>query len=55
MKQLVSSVSGDNLSFYVSTKPWLRRQQEADWVNINFDRRDLNFPQKSDPHPNDFG
>ena len=21
-------------------------QQEAEWVNINFERKDLNFPQK---------
>ena len=33
--------------FYVSTTPWLRRQQESEWVNINFERRDLNSPQKS--------
>ena len=46
-----SSVSGDNLLFYISTTPWLRLQQEAEWVNINFETRDLNSPQKSHPPP----
>ena len=31
---------------HVSITPWLRLQQEAKWVNINFERRDLNFLQK---------
>ena len=51
MRQVVRSVSGNNLLFYVSTIPWLRLQQEAEWVNINFERRDLKFPQKSHPPP----
>ena len=49
------SVSGDNLLFYVSTTPWLRLQQEAEWENINFERRNLNSPQKCHPLPDDFG
>ena len=40
------SVSGDNLLFYDSTLPWLRLQQEAESVNINFDRGDLKFHRK---------
>ena len=32
---------GDNLMFYFSTISWLRLQQEAKWVNINFERRDF--------------
>ena len=51
MKQLVRSVSGDNLLFYVSTTEWLQLQQEAERVNINFEKRDLNSPEKSHPHP----
>ena len=54
LRQLVRSVSGDNLLFYVSTTPWLRLQQEAEWVNINFERGDLNFTQKNYPPPDDF-
>ena len=42
MKQLVRSVFGDNLLFHVSITPWLRLQQEAEWININIERRDLN-------------
>ena len=30
-------------------------QQEAEWVHINFERRDLNSPHKSHPPPDDFG
>ena len=48
-------VSGDNLLFYVSTTPLLRLRKEAERVNINFERRDLNSPQKSHPSPDDFG
>ena len=55
VRQLVRSVSGDNLLFYASTTAWLRRQQDAEWVNINFERRHLNSPQKSHPSANDFG
>ena len=33
------------------SNPWLPLQQEAEWVNINFERRHLNFPQKSHPPP----
>ena len=51
MRQPVLSVSGDNVLFYVSTTPWLRLQHEAEWVNINFERRDLNSPRKSHPLP----
>ena len=54
-EKLVPSFSGDNLFFYISTTPWLRLQQEAEWVNINFERRDLNFWQKLHPLPDDFG
>ena len=45
----------DNLLFYVSTTPWLRLYQEAEWVNINFERIDLNSPQKSHFSRDDFG
>ena len=41
----------DNLLFYVSTTPWLRLQQEAEWVNMNFERKDQNSPQKITPLP----
>ena len=51
MRQLVLSVSGDNLLFCFSTTPWLRLQHEAECVNINFERRDLNSPRKSHPLP----
>ena len=44
MRQVVRSVSGNNLVFYFSTILWLRFQQEIVWVNINFETRDL--------HPN---
>ena len=37
--------------FTFSTTPWLRLQQKTTWVNINFERRDLNSPQKSHPPP----
>ena len=33
--------------FYVSTTPGLRLQQKAEWVNIKFERKDLNSLQKS--------
>ena len=55
MRQLVLLLSGDNLVLYISTISWLRRQQEAMWVNINFERRDLTSAQKSHPFPDDFG
>ena len=42
---------GDDLLFYVSTTPWLPLQQEAEWVNINFKRGNLNSPQESHPTP----
>ena len=32
-----------------------KAQQKAEWENINFERRDLDFPQKSYPPPEDFG
>ena len=54
MRQLVRSVSGDNLLFYVCTTPCLWLQQEAEWGSINFERKDLNFPQKSHPPSDDF-
>ena len=44
----------DNLLFYDSTTPWLRLQQEAERVNIDYERRDLNFARKNHPPPNDF-
>ena len=40
VKQLVRSVSGDNLMFYFSTISWLQLQQKAKWVNIKFEKRD---------------
>ena len=43
------------VQLYVPTTPWLRLQQEADWVKINFERRDLNSPEKSHPLPDYFG
>ena len=55
MGQLVRPVSGDNLLFYVFSTPWSRSQQEAEWVHVNFERRDLNSPHKSHPLPDDFG
>ena len=55
MRQLVLLLSGDNLVLYISTISWLRRQQEAMWVNINFERRDLTSAQKRHPFPDDFG
>ena len=51
---IVRSVPGDNLFVYVSTTEWLRLQQEAEWANIRFERRNPNSPQKSHP-PDDFG
>ena len=41
--------------FKVSTTSWLRLQQEAEWLNNNFGRRDLTFPQKIHLSPDDFG
>ena len=55
MRQLVRSVSGDNLVFYFSTISWLRLQQETMWVNINFERRDLTSVLKVHLSPGDFG
>ena len=46
--------SWGNLLFYVTTTQWLQLKQEAVWVNINFERRDLNS-LRNDPSPNDFG
>ena len=43
------------LLFYLSTTPWLRFQQEAEWVNITFERTDLNFLKKSHSSPDDSG
>ena len=40
---------GDNLVFYFSTISLILFQQEAKWVNINFERRDLTSAQKSHP------
>ena len=37
--------------FYVSTNPLVRLQQEDEWFNINFEKRDLNSPQKSHSPP----
>ena len=34
---------------------WLQLQQEAEWVNFNFERSGLNSPQKSYPPPDEFG
>ena len=53
-------VSGGNLLFYVSTLHGYGvnrklSEQEAEWVNINFERRGLNSPQKSQLLPYDFG
>ena len=47
MRQLLSSVPGDNLLSYFSTISWLRLQQEVKWVNINFERKVLTSAQKS--------
>ena len=38
MRQLVRSISGDNLVFYFSFIWWLRLQQETNWVNNNFEK-----------------
>ena len=43
MKQVVRSVSGDNLVFYFSTILWLRIHQETVWVNINLEKINLLF------------
>ena len=48
------SNSWGNLLFYVTTTQWLQLKQEAVWVSINFERRDLNS-HRNDPSPNDFG
>ena len=40
--------------FTILTAPWLRLQQEAEWVNFNFERRHLNSPQISHRLPDDF-
>ena len=37
--------------FYVSTNPLVQLQQEDEWFNINFEKRDLNSPQKSHSPP----
>ena len=39
----------------VPTTPWLRLQQKAEWVIINFERRNRDAPQKSHPSPDGFG
>ena len=39
VRQLVRSVSGNNLVFYFSIISWLRLLQETMWVNINFERK----------------
>ena len=55
MRLLLRSASGDNLVFHFSTISWLQLQQEAKWVNINFERRDLTSTQKGHPSTDDFG
>ena len=55
MRQLVRSVSGDDLMFYFPIISWLWIQQRTMWVNINFERRDLNSPQKTHPSSDDIG
>ena len=51
-----NSVSGNNFLFYVSATLWLRLQQEAEWVNIHFERRDLKRKvRKVTPPLDDFG
>ena len=55
MRQLVQSVSGDNLMFYVSTISWLQLQQDTKWVNINFERRELTSARTSYRSTDDFG
>ena len=55
MRQLVNSVSGDNLVLYFSSISRLRLQQETKWVNIDFERRDLTSAQNSHPSSDDFG
>ena len=40
------AVSGEKLLFYFTTSPWLRLLREAEWENINFERRDLNSSRK---------
>ena len=51
VRQLVPSVSGDNLFFNGSSISWLWLQQEAKWININLERRDLDSLQKCHPSP----
>ena len=50
-----SYITGDNLLFYVSTTPRLWDQQEAEWLNIKFETRNLNYLKKSRPSADDFG
>ena len=56
MRQLLRSVSGGNLCF---TFPLFHGygfgKKECEYLNINFERRDLFSAQKSYPFPNDFG
>ena len=46
-----NSASGNNFLFYVSATLWLRLQQEAEWVNIHFERRDLKKKSEKSPFP----
>ena len=55
VRQLVRSVFDYNLVLYLSTLSWLRLQQEAKWVNINFERRELTSAKRGYPTPDDFG
>ena len=55
MREIIRSVSGNDLMFCFSTMSWLGLQQETLWVNINFERRDLISAQKSHPSPDDIG
>ena len=55
MRQLVRSVSGDNLVFNFSIISWLWLQQETMRANINFEKRDLTSAQKSHLSRDDFG
>ena len=51
LRQHVISTCGGNLSHYVAATPWLWLQQDAEWININFWRWDLNSLHKNHPPP----
>ena len=55
VRQLLCSVSGDDLVYFFPTISWLWLHQKTKWFNINFERRDLTSAQKSNRSLDDFG